>query len=74
MLVRVSKPPYTWNGRTIFGVGDDETERGVQLLGERYDIDEGEEFIVTGTVRLIRHPAHLMNGVVVEWEELRLEE
>jgi len=75
VLVRVSKPTYTWAGRTILGIGDDDTDRSIHLLGERLDVDEGDEITVAGTLRLIRHPAQVVNGIRVrEWEEIRVEE
>jgi hypothetical protein len=39
-LVRVDKPPLTWDGLTLVGVEDqdDDTERGAVLAGEPFDI------------------------------------
>lgn len=42
MRLTITIPPYTWDNRTILGVGgdDEEIERGVHLRGERYDVDQ----------------------------------
>lgn len=76
VVVVVGKPAYSWRGSTILGVADrpDGIERSAYLQGERLDVEEGDEITIVGTLRLIQHPAHRVNGVFVqEWEEVRIE-
>lgn len=78
---RVGRPAYTWRGplRTVTGpaeVEGDDQERTAVLRGDRVaDLREGKRVRAVGTVRVIRHAAAQVNGVVVpEWEEVRFEE
>jgi hypothetical protein len=74
-LVRVGAPSYTWNGRTVIGTEEqpDLAERTAVIDGEHLDIDAGDEVIVTGTLRVIVHPACVVNGQLVPvWTEVRV--
>lgn len=55
----------------ILGIGgdDEEIERSLHLRGERYDVDEADEIIATGTFRFILH-----QWDTGEWVEFRIEE
>ncbi len=71
----VAKPAYTWGGRTVLGAEDrpDGAERGVVLKGDRLDVKEGEKLTVRGVLRVIDHPAEIVNGTVVPgWVEIRI--
>jgi hypothetical protein len=51
----------------------DLTERTAVNDGEHLDIDEGDEVIVVGTLRVIVHPAEVVGGVLVPvWTEVRV--
>ncbi|HJZ56311.1 MAG TPA: hypothetical protein VKE74_15200 [Gemmataceae bacterium] len=81
--VRVSfttgKPSYALNGVTVTGPTDQENDgedvsRGVILRGEQI-IDLGARVEVVGQLRVIDHPARIVNGVPVPgWVEVRVEE
>ena len=72
-----AKPAYTWGGRTVLGGEDrpDGAERGVMLKGERLDVKEGEPLTVRGLLRVIDHPAAVVNGRMIPgWVEIRVTE
>ena len=53
----------------------DDVERNVYLKGKRYDVDVGDTLTVRGTLRVIRHDAATVNGVLVPaWIEIRVDE
>jgi hypothetical protein len=62
-LIRVDKPPLTWDGLTLIGTEDpdDDTERGAILTGEHLDIRQGQRLIVTGRLLVIDHPPWVIN-------------
>lgn len=69
-------PPYTVGEFTVCGPADrgDGIERVVMLRGADRDV-EGKWLSVVGTLRVIDHPAAVVNGVAVPgWTEIRLEE
>jgi hypothetical protein len=73
----VGKPLYTWKGATIIGTDDtsDGIERTAVLKGKRLDVKEGRRVTVTGTLRVIDHPARRIGKeVVLPWSEIRIEE
>lgn len=73
----VAKPPYTLLGRTMVGAADrdDETERGVVLLGKRLDVEIGKRLTIHGRLHLIHHRGDVVNGVIVPpWWEVRVAE
>ena len=63
---------------TIVGPADrgDDVERTVVLFENRLDdVDEGTRLELVGTLHVIRHPAAVVGGVLVEeWTEVRVEE
>jgi len=78
----VAKPSYTWpdrKGGTITVIGaadkDDGAERGAVLKGKRLDVEEGKRVVLVGVLRVIRHVAAVVGGVVVPaWTEIRVEQ
>ena len=66
------------NLRTVVGSADrgDGAEWSVFLKGNRlYDADDGAKLKVTGRLRVIKHPAAVVNGVRVDtWTEVRVTE
>ena len=43
--------------------------------GERLDINAGDRLRVLGTLRIIEHPAAVVNGMIVPaWSEVRITE
>jgi hypothetical protein len=60
---------------TILGVSDkhDGIERGLQLQGERLELEQGDTITVSGTLRVVVHPASQVNGQFIpQWVELRM--
>jgi hypothetical protein len=60
---------------TILGAADrdDDAERRAHVRGRRFDLDGGKRVTVAGVLRVIGHPATVLNGVRVgEWVELRV--
>ena len=52
---------------------DDGTERAAVLRGTRYDVGGGKAMTVTGTLKVIDHPARRVGAVLVpEWVEVRV--
>jgi hypothetical protein len=74
----IGKPPYMWKGSTIIGTDDtpDGVERTAILKGNRLDaVKEGRWVTVSGTLRVIDHPApRIGQEVVLPWTEIRVEE
>ena len=64
---------FVWGD--CLGTTADGVVAGAVLRGRRFDVDLGDQFTVFGTVRLIRPPGGVVNGVnVPAWTELRIEE
>jgi hypothetical protein len=75
-LVRVDKPPLTWDGLTLIGTGDqdDGAERGAVLTGEHLDVRPGGRLVVTGRLLVIDHPPCMINGTAFPgYSEIRIE-
>jgi len=76
----VDLPTFTWfeDERAITVAGPDrgdEIEWVVLLKGERLDVDIGDKLKVKGVIRVIEHPAAVVNGVKVPaWVEVRVSE
>ena len=75
--MQIGTPPMAYENVTTVGPDDqgDDVERNVYLKGKRYDVDVGDTITVRGTLRVIRHDAATVNGVLVpEWVEIRVDE
>ncbi len=73
----IGKPPYRWEASTIIGTDDtpDAIERTAILKGRRLDVKEGRRITVTGTLKVIDHPARMVGREIIPpWTEIRLEE
>src|SRR5262249_41105375 len=60
----------TLDGVPVTGCADqpDGVERVVVLRGENQDVEEGDWKTVVGRLRVIEHPARVVNGVRVAWQ------
>jgi hypothetical protein len=75
-LVRVDKPPLTWDGLTLIGCEDQEdgAERGAVLTGEHLDVRQGGRLVVTGRLLVIDHQPSTINGTAFPgFTEVRVE-
>ncbi|HJZ54386.1 MAG TPA: hypothetical protein VKE74_05485 [Gemmataceae bacterium] len=72
------EPSDAPSGLTATGPGEqpgdgDDVSRGVVLRGETI-IDPGERVTVVGQLRVIDHPARIVNGMLVPgWVDVRVE-
>ena len=72
---RIATPPDTRDETTAIGPSEqaDGSER-VAYLGANYRIDVGDTVTVVGVLRVRRHPAFTVGGVVVPaWVEVRID-
>ena len=72
--------PYTWRvaGKVVTLTAPIDREDGeftVYLKGSRPDVRQGDMMTVTSVLRVVKHRACMVNGVIVpEWAEARVEE